>query len=127
MGLCDILPRLTEIVNSSLSTGRFLDSLKHAIIRSLLKKPSLDLGVLDNYRPVSNLSFVGEVIEKIVVNQLDHHLSSHGLHSKFQSAYRKFHSTETALRCVQLHAARGGRRAAAALELFPLYVLSHLC
>ena len=39
----------------------------------------------------------GKVIENIVVNQLDHHLSSHGLHSKFQSAYRKFHSAETAL------------------------------
>ena len=61
------------------------------------RKPSLDLDVLDNYGPVFNLSFFGKVIGNIVVNQLDQHSSSHGLHPIFQSAYRKFQSIETAL------------------------------
>ena len=101
MGLPQILPRLTDIVNSSLSTGTFPSSLKHATVRPLLKKSGLDSEILKNYHPVSNLSFVGKVIEKVVVDQLDRHLSGNGLYSKFQSAYRRCHSTETALLKVQ--------------------------
>ena len=33
----------------------------------------------------------------IVAVQLDNHLTDHQLHAKMQSAYRKYHSTESAL------------------------------
>lgn len=52
---------------------------------------------MKNYRPVSNLSFFSKVLEKIVLKQLLAYLNSHDLICQSQSAYRPFHSTETAL------------------------------
>ena len=43
---------------------------KEAIVKPLLKKPSLDQNSLKNYRPVSNLSFVSQITENIVLSQL---------------------------------------------------------
>ncbi|WP_294078777.1 reverse transcriptase domain-containing protein, partial [Thiolapillus sp.] len=61
------------------------------------RKKSLDQNELKNYRPVSNLSFVSKIIEKLVLSQLSDHLSANNLYNRFQSAYRPGHSTETAL------------------------------
>ena len=61
------------------------------------RKKSLDQNELKNYRPVSNLSFVPKIIEKLVLSQLSDHLSANNLYNRFQSAYRPRHSTETAL------------------------------
>lgn len=95
--LPQILPFLTEIVNSSLTTGIFPSALKTAIVRPLLKKQNLDPNNLKNYRPVSNLPFLSKLLEKIVLRQLNEHLSINDLLHPFQSAYRANHSTETAL------------------------------
>ena len=58
---------------------------------------SLDPDDLKNYRPVSNLSFLSNVLERIVLSQLNEHLNHNNLLSPPQSAYRPNHSTETAL------------------------------
>jgi len=50
-----------------------------------------------NFRPVSNLSFVSKVVEKVISRQLNEHLTDQGLLPRHQSAYRKYHSTETAM------------------------------
>jgi len=52
---------------------------------------------LMNYRPVSNLHFVSNIIEKVVASRIEDHLNKHKLHDNRQSAYRSFHSTVTAL------------------------------
>ena len=52
---------------------------------------------MKNYRPVPNLSFLSKVLEKVVVNQLNTHINSSNASDQYQSAYRKFHSTETTL------------------------------
>ena len=70
---------------------------KKAIISPLIKKQNLDQNILKNYRPVSNLSFISKIIEKAVCSQMNEYLSSFSLFEKHQSAYRKFHNTETAL------------------------------
>ena len=57
--------------------------------------------MLKNYRPVSNLPFVSKVLEKVVCSRIEKHLISNNLDEQHQSAYRKFHSTETALLKVQ--------------------------
>ena len=62
-----------------------------------MKKPSLDRNVLKNYRPVSNLSFISKILERIVFNQITDHLIKNNLIETFQSAYKSGHSTETAL------------------------------
>ena len=63
----------------------------------LLKKPGLDIECLKNYRPISNLPFLTKLLEKVVLRQLQTHLVDNGLLDVYQSAYRKNHSTETAL------------------------------
>ena len=92
-----LLPIITSLINESLQTGKFPQSFKTAVVRPLLKKSSLDQNVLKNFRPVSNLSFLSKVFEKIVLNQLFDYLNTHNLLSHNQSAYRPAHSTETAL------------------------------
>ena len=92
-----LCPVITNIVNKSLSTGVFPSAFKHALVKPLLKKSSLDHNVFKNYRPVSNLAFVSKIIEKIVAARLRKHLQENNLNESFQSAYKKDHSTETAL------------------------------
>ena len=93
----EIVPVITNIVNLSLSCSKVPKSMKCAIVRPLLKKMSLDLNLYKNYRPVSNLSFLSKIIEKLVAKRLNDYLTINNLHSPMQSAYRAFHSVETAL------------------------------
>jgi hypothetical protein len=95
--LNSLLFPITTIVNLSLSESIFPPSYKHAIVHPLLKKPSLPSEELSSYRPISNLNFISKIIERIVANRINQHLQSFPSISSNQSAYRKFHSTETAL------------------------------
>ncbi len=97
----DLVPTITNIINGSLTSGVFPSSFKSALVRPLIKKPTLDPDILRNYRPVSNLAFISKVLEKVVSAQLTSHMRTHGLYEKHQSAYRCYHSTETALVKVQ--------------------------
>jgi len=95
---CQVLmPFLTVFINLSLRTGTVPDRLKLAIIVPLLKKLLLDPEILSNFRPVSKLSFISKLIEKVVHLQFTSHLITNKLLDKFQSAYKDGHSTETAL------------------------------
>ena len=49
----------------------------------------------------SNLAFVSKIIENVVFAQLQKHILDNGLNKDYQSAYRKAHSTESALLRVQ--------------------------
>ena len=84
-----IVPAITRIINISLDEGVMPKSLKHAIIRPLLKKPSLDKDTLSSYRPVSNLTQLSKVIEKVFALRIMTHVSDQQMLECFQSAYRK--------------------------------------
>lgn len=71
--------------------------LKRAVITPIIKKPSLNPDELKNYRPVSSLPFLSKVIERQVVNTITDHMIENNLGEPLQSAYRRVHSTETAL------------------------------
>ena len=92
-----LLPYLTSMVNASLAQGRLPTSQRHAVVTPLLKKTGLDTADMSNFRPVSNLSFMSKVVERAVASQLTEYLSANGLLPCLQSAYRKRHSTETAM------------------------------
>ena len=95
--LSTLLPFITKIINTSLQSGQMPSQLKVAKLRPLLKKPSLDHTQFSNYRPVSNLTFLSKAIEKLVANQLISYINKNNLNESFQSAYKQYHSTETAL------------------------------
>ena len=92
-----LLKPITDIINASLCSGLFPDDFKHAHVNPLLKKTSLSKEDLNNYRPVSNLSFISKILEKVVASRLRSHISSNCLSNVSQLAYKEFHSTETAL------------------------------
>ncbi|XP_037387443.1 uncharacterized protein LOC119261807 [Pygocentrus nattereri] len=83
-------------------------SFKAARVVPILKKPSLDGTDINNYRPVSLLSFLSKILERAVYNQLSVFLSENQLQDPNQSGFKPAHSTETALNAVseKLHAAR---------------------
>ena len=65
-------------------------------MRPLLKKAGFE-HVPKNYRPVSNLQYTSKLVETVVAQLLRKHLSWNNLLPVYQSAYRRHHSTETAL------------------------------
>ncbi|MCG8430354.1 MAG: reverse transcriptase family protein, partial [Candidatus Omnitrophica bacterium] len=92
-----LAPVLVTIINKSLEQGHFPASLKYALVKPLLKKPSLDCNVMANYRPVSNLSYLSKLVERVIAMRLQEHMTVNHLYDVNQSAYRRGHSTETVL------------------------------
>ena len=71
---------------------------KRGLIWPYLKKIGLDINDLSNYRPVTNLTHLSKIIERAMLDQLVPFLEEVGVVPRYQSAYRKLYSTETALR-----------------------------
>uniref|UniRef100_A0A803TU59 Reverse transcriptase domain-containing protein n=1 Tax=Anolis carolinensis TaxID=28377 RepID=A0A803TU59_ANOCA len=82
-----------RIINASLEKGQFSSSLKQATIRPILK----NWLILSNYRPISNLPFLGKVLERVVASQLRGFLDDTDYLDPFQSGFRPGHGTEMAL------------------------------
>ena len=87
-----------EIVNLSLKIGR-MDCVKSAVIQSLIKELNSKTNTEEykNYRPVSNLVFIGKLIERVVDIRLQEHLDKNGLNTKNEYGYKQAHSTEMLL------------------------------
>ena len=83
------LPFIIKIINVSFENGRFVDELKLAKVSPIFKKND-DLDE-ENYRPVSVLSHVPKVSEKIMYMQIDTFMRDKL--SKLLTGFRKNHST----------------------------------
>ena len=70
------------------------------MVRPLLKKSGLYPSQPKNDRPVSNLPFFSKLLERVVQTRLQAFLDSNNLILVTQSAYREFHSTETAVMAI---------------------------
>ncbi|KAF7235294.1 Vomeronasal type-2 receptor 26 [Varanus komodoensis] len=88
---------ILEVVNASLREGRVPAPLKEVVVRLVLKKASLDPEMATNYRPVANIPFLGKVLERVVVGQLQALLDETDYLDPFQSGFRPGYSTESAL------------------------------
>ena len=82
-------------MNLSLQHGCVPSSFKASYITPLLKKAGLDPADVRLYRPISNLTVIYKLLERIVSSQLVKYLKDKGLLPDLQSAYRAMHSTET--------------------------------
>lgn len=92
-----IAPFIAELYNRSLITGHFPARFKEAFITPIVKKPGLDSADVRSYRPISNLSVLSTLLERLVARQLSHFLTSANLLPSLQSGFRPGHSTETAI------------------------------
>ena len=85
-----------DIANLSFISGEFPESEKYAYISPCIKKCS-DPDDFSSYRPLYKTSFLSKFLEKCVLKQLNEHINKFECLPWFQSAYREFHSVETAL------------------------------
>ena len=96
----EIVSIITLITNMSLTSGVMPSNLNEAVLIPLLKKICLDPELFKNFRSVSNLTFLSKLIERVVALRIHDHMKINNLYEQFQSSYRKFHSTKTALTSV---------------------------
>jgi signal recognition particle subunit SEC65 len=83
---------LSHIFNLSLNSGKFPTPLKQCRVIPIFK--SGDSEECDNYRPISLLSSISKVLEKIVAEKLTHHLIENDLLYLHQYGFLPNRSTE---------------------------------
>ena len=88
---------IARLASISFSEGRFPTMFKRAQITPLLKKPGADPTEPSNYRPISNLNTISKILERLFMSRILPALNGSDNFCKLQSAYRRWHSTETAL------------------------------
>ena len=99
MGADILVIPLTKIINASIAEGVFPDAWKQGVVTPVLKKGSaVDK---NNYRPVSCLSVLSKVLEKVVCNQITNYMEKNDLLPPNQHGFRAGRSTMTALTAIQ--------------------------
>ena len=88
---------IAKLANVSFEQGCFPAKFKSAAITPVLKKSGLDKKLPVNYRPISNLNNISKILEKLFLVRFQPHVTASPNYNPYQSAYRKKHSTETAL------------------------------
>ena len=91
-----LLPHFCTLVNLSLSTSNF-DGLKEAHVVPILKSLQSDHELFKNFRPVSLLSFISKLTERVVHTRVNSYLSENDLHVPSHFGYKRHHSCETFL------------------------------
>ena len=90
-----IAPSLTKLMNICIERGAFPTAWKQAKVTPIHKQNSKS--DKNNYRPISVLPVLSKVFERHLQNSLSIFLKDNNLLYSLQSAFRKHHSTETAL------------------------------
>jgi len=88
---------IARLANLSFEHSVFPTRFKTAQVTPLLKKHGLDESDPSNYRPISNLNTISKVLDRLVLARIVPHVSASSSFDVVQSAYRRRHSTETAL------------------------------
>jgi hypothetical protein len=109
------MDRIANIFSNCLHLGHFPAAWKNAKT-ILIPKPGKDVRQAKNYRPISLLSCLGKVLERIIAHRLSSHMEENKLFAKSQSGFRAHHmTTEQLLRLSEewshfLQRAEGGGR-----------------
>ena len=88
-------PKLLHLINATITTGEFPSRWKTALVVPLHK--SGDTSTASNFRPISLLSVLSKIAERVVCDQLTKYLQENAILSESQYAYRRGHSVEDAL------------------------------
>lgn len=90
-----LIPILTYIFNLCLSTGTFPSAFKKALVHPIHKNGNRQN--LNNYRPISVLTALSKVLEKIINRRLVSFLNDNNILSQKQFGFRSSRSTEDAV------------------------------
>jgi len=90
-----IVPPLTYLINKSFELGIFHSSFKKAKVIPIHKKGNTSR--VENYRPISLLSNISKVFEKLMYSRLDRFMCKYDLFYQYQYGFRKGHSTIDAI------------------------------
>ena len=93
-----LLPVLTYLINNVISSSTFPDNLKIARVTPLFKKGSKSDP--NNYRPISILSVLSKLIEKILTSQVRAYMENLNLFTENQHGFREKRNTTGALNCL---------------------------
>lgn len=91
-----IAPALEHIANLILTTGIFPNQLKTAVVIPIFKSGSKK--VVSNYRPISLITHIAKIIEKVIKNRLTNYIEQNNLLSFNQFGFREGLGTENAIR-----------------------------
>lgn len=94
----EIAQPLSHLVNLYISEGIFPDILKIGIIRPIYKNG--DKSRINNYRPITLLSTLAKVVERILKVRMVKFLGKYEILSKNQFGFREGKSTEDALKAL---------------------------
>ena len=87
---------LTLLFNKSLQLGKFPKIWKEAVVTPIFKNSGSPSN-FRQYRPISLLSCLSKILEKLVFSSVYSHITSNNLLSDRQSGYRTGHSTQLQL------------------------------
>ena len=87
---------LTKLFNKSLKHGQFPEIRKKAVVTPVFKNQGSPSD-FRQYRPISLLSCLSKILEKLVFSAIYSHLTENSLLSDRQSGYRTGHSTQLQL------------------------------
>ena len=93
--LDSIIEPLTHLINISFRSGVFPSELKLAKVVPIFK--SGDSSSVNNYRPISVLSFFSKVFERVVYNRVLDFLCKNNVLYDYQFGFRQKHSAQHAL------------------------------
>jgi len=86
-----IAPILAKMFNKFYEIGKYPDELKIARVTPLHKKG--DKTYVDNYRPISVLTQINKVFEKLIHSRLMNFINDHKILKNHQFGFRKNHNT----------------------------------
>lgn len=91
----NVVDILTHLINLSLKSGTFPEVLKNVLVVPIFKKG--DKRLLNNYRPITLVSSISKVIEKIVYVRMYNFMTNAGVLSPAQFGFRSGHGCEDAM------------------------------
>lgn len=93
---------LAFIVNSCLHLSHFPSPWKHAKVIGI-RKPGKPAHSPSSYRPISLLSSLSKVLERVILHRLNNHIYNNNIIPSQQHGFRPHHSTTTQLNRLTTH------------------------
>lgn len=90
-----IIPSITHIANTAFRTGVFPNACKKALVHPIYKNGNRS--IISNYRPISVLSTISKILEKLLNRRLINYLNKNNIVSAQQYGFRPGISTEDAV------------------------------